>query len=127
MVGGWLGPMLFRKSSTVAAGAFSADVTSIPLNGVLAEETSVDWGEGVRGAGVCGCFPFRDAMTALRASSSRRRCCSMSSRLGLPETCIVGAIDAGIEGISVALSVCPIGCSCTGNTELVALDCPTGS
>ena len=115
-----MGPMLFRKSSTVAAGAISAGVTPFSLNGVLTEEALVDWGEGVRGAGVCGCFPLRDAMTALRASSSRRRCCSMSSRLGLPEICIVGVIDVEMKGISVVLSVCSIGCSCTGNIEPVA-------
>lgn len=104
MVVGWAGPILFKKSSTVAAGAASADVMSTSLNGVLADEALVDWGEGVRGAKVFSFLPFRDAMTALRASSSRRRCCSMSSRLGLPETGIVGVMDVGLEGMPVCLS-----------------------
>ena len=110
----------------MAAGAISTDVISTSLNGVVAEEALVDWGEGVRNARVCGCFPFRDAMTALRASSSRRRCCSMSSRLGLPEAGIVEATDVEPDGASAGLSARLTGCSSMRDIELAASGCSVG-
>ena len=63
-----VGPMLFKKSSTVFVGTVSVPSAACG-----------PWAAGV--AAETPCF-FRDAMTALRANSSCLRCCSISTRLG---------------------------------------------
>ena len=88
---GVTGSMLFRKSSTVLVGTSATELVE-----ATGPAGSCDVDDDF-----CG-LSFRDARTALRASSSALRCCSISARLGDDVVDSLALLVPGTKGAALA-------------------------